>query len=532
MLQANIIITIVEVILLVITFFLLNLVIGIVFKQISRLSWVRNRNEQIATKIETWRRNISRLLAFTCGVLCLLIIGVNGIVIYQGKSVQEYQLNLIGSIPPQFWFNLFGAIFKSVSLLLLVKYSIPLLHRGLDIACDRAQTFDHITANDESVAAFFKLLKNILTNSIWILTISLCSQFLQLPQIVSYYLFVTLKVYLTVTIGLLIVRSLSAIIDTLDALSVEYSNPENLLRFYERFRHLVPVLKKYLEYVIYVGMATLIVPQIDFIAWMAPYIPKAINIISVFFFTGIFIEIANLILEEIILRTAHLTDLQRQRRLTIIPLIKSIIKYLVYFSAGVSILKTINIDPTPILAGAGIIGLAIGFGAQNLINDVVCGFFILFDNYYLVGDYIEVNTASGFVEAIDLRTTRIRHMNGQLYIVRNGEIKDIINYSKEYIYAVVEIAVAPDSNLDRVYKILEAVGEQFKASYAEVLEPTQVDGLEKIGQEELTVRTITKVKPGTSPHMQRILRKMVKDAFDREGIKNFSPQDISVEIKD
>ncbi len=160
-------------------------------------------------------------------------------------------------------------------------------------------------------------------------------------------------------------------------------------------------------------------------------------------------------------------------------------------------LKTINIDPTPILAGAGIIGLAVGLGTQNLVNDLVSGFFILFDNYYLVGDEVEIDDIEGEVEAIDLRTTRIRHDDGQLCILRNGEINNVINYSKEYVYAVVEVGVAYDSNLDRVYQVIQAIGKQLKEKYSEVLEPTHVDGLESFREYDLLIRTITKVKPGT-----------------------------------
>lgn len=230
-------------------------------------------------------------------------------------------------------------------------------------------------------------------------------------------------------------------------------------------------------------------------------------------------QVTNLAIEKLLLGNKSLSDLQRQRRLTIVPLIQSFLKYLIYFTAGIAILKNLNIDPTPILAGAGIVGLAVGFGAQNLINDMVCGFFILFENYYLVGDYIQVKDSQGFVEAIDLRTTRIRHPNGQVQILRNGEIKDIINYSKQYIYAVVEVPVSYKINLDRVYGIIEKIGKDLKENNQDILEPTRVDGVEKFGEHNVLIRTLTKVKPGTHNKTQRLLRKLIKDVFDREGIE-------------
>lgn len=136
-----------------------------------------------------------------------------------------------------------------------------------------------------------------------------------------------------------------------------------------------------------------------------------------------------------------------------------------------------------------------------------------------MGDFIEVSEASGFVEGIDLRTTRIRHPNGQVYIIRNGEIKDVINYSKKYIYAVVEVGVSYESNLAVVYEVLENLGKELNEKYSDVLETTQVDGVVKFEDSSLIIRTITKVKPGKHLPIERVMRKMIKNAFDREDIQ-------------
>ncbi len=158
-----------------------------------------------------------------------------------------------------------------------------------------------------------------------------------------------------------------------------------------------------------------------------------------------------------------------------------------------------------------------------LISDIVCGFFILFENYYLVGDYIEAGkveekTVEGIVEAIELRTTRIRHPNGQLQIIRNGDIGSITNYSKQYIFAVVDVGVPYNSNLAHVYRVIEEVGQELKAKDPDVLEPTQIDGVESLGESNLLLRTLTKVKPGKHIQIQRVLRKMLMDILLREGI--------------
>ncbi|KAB8332171.1 mechanosensitive ion channel family protein [Scytonema tolypothrichoides VB-61278] len=515
-----ILIILAEVVFFVFIFSLFNLLIGIIFRQFNKVSWLQGRTANITFL----RRNISRLLILICVVLCLALIAMNGVIIYRGGNIKEFQLNLVRSIPTQFWLNFLTASLKSVSLLLLVKFSIPPLQRGIESVCDYAKKADQIKANDESTEAFFKVLKQTITNTIWISSAILCAKFFYLPEVVSKYLYIALKIYIIVTLGLLIVKAVATIVDTLDALSLKYSSYNNLLRFYERLRHLIPLFKKCLEYVLYVGIVNLVVPEIEFIAWISAYTPTIVQIIGVFFISNVLIEVAYFILDEFYLRTTDSNDSDRQKRLTLIPLMRSFAKYFIYFTAGVTILKLIGIDPAPILAGAGIVGIAVGLGAQNLINDVVCGFLILFENYYLVGDYVEAGkmeerSVEGIVEAIELRTTHVRHPDGQLQIIRNGDIGSIINYSKQYIYARVEVSVSYDSNLDHVYRVVEKVGQQLKADDHDVLEPTRVAGIENFGEHNLLLLTLTKVKPGKHLHIQRVLRKILKETFSQEEIE-------------
>ncbi|MGJ5634271.1 mechanosensitive ion channel family protein [Nostoc sp. CALU 1950] len=516
----NILIILGEVIFFIVIFSILNLLIGIIFKQFTKLTWLQGRTANITFL----RRSISKILISICVIMCLALVGVNGMVIYRGGNIQEFQLNLIRSLPSQFWINIFTASFKSVSLLLLVKFSIPPLKRGIDWVCDYAKQADQIKANDESIEVFFKVLKRIIVHSLWISSVILCAKFLYIPEVVPKYLYIALKIYIIITIGLLIIKAVATIVDTLDALSLKYSSSNNLLRLYERLRHLIPLFKKSLEYVLYVGIVNLVVPEIEPIAWISAYTPRIVQIIGVFFISNVLIEVVYFILDEFYLKTTDLNDSQQQKRLTLIPLIRSFAKYFVYFTGGVTILKLIGIDPAPILAGAGIVGIAVGLGAQNLINDVVCGFLILFENYYLVGDYVEAGKVEernieGIVEAIELRTTHVRHPDGQLQIVRNGDIGSIINFSKQYIYARVEVSVSYDSNLDHVYRVVEKVGQQLKADEQDVLEPTRVAGLEHFGENNLLLLTLTKVKPGKHLHIQRVLRKILKDTFSQEEIE-------------
>jgi hypothetical protein len=164
-----------------------------------------------------------------------------------------------------------------------------------------AKNYDRITANDEAIEAFFAYLKKTLTNSLWILAGIWCTQFLALPEVIPKYLFIfiVLKAYLAIAFGQLLIKTLTAVFDTLDALSVQYSSPDNLLRYYERFRHLVPALKKCVAYALYIGIAGLIISNIDFIAWIASYTDEIIAIITIFFASSVLIELINVVLEDL-----------------------------------------------------------------------------------------------------------------------------------------------------------------------------------------------------------------------------------------
>jgi small conductance mechanosensitive channel len=153
-----------------------------------------------------------------------------------------------------------------------------------------------------------------------------------------------------------------------------------------------------------------------------------------------------------------------------------------------------------------------------VINDLVSGFFILAESQFLVGDYIEVGTARGVVEAIQLRTTKVRDPNGQLHIVRNGQLAGVVNYSKRYTFAVVEIELPYAADLEKASAALRSVGEELRATHQDVLEPTTLEGVEKFGPSGVVLRTTTRVKPGTHGPVAREYRRRALNALRSMGL--------------
>lgn len=521
----NLLILSFEVSIILIGSFIINSLVNLSLKFLKKLPILKDQNR----RIKLLEKLVRRFIILATVLICLVTISANGILIYQGKDLYQVQSDLIRRIPAKFWIDLGTAILKSTSLLILVKFTIPQVRGGIWRFGDRVKQLELFLEYHGRIDGIFKDFNNIVINSAWLGSFVLSISFFYVPKIINNNLSIALRIYIIIAVGLLLIKLISIAIDIFTKISLNYAIIKERQDLYERLHPLLPLFSKCLNGIIYITIAGLIGEELKLI-WITNSTPKIIQIIVILLCGSFLIPIAEFIIEELLLGDRHLTEIQKKRRLTLKPLIRNFIKYFVYFTAIVSGLKIFGIDPTAILAGAGIVGIAVGFGAQNLINDIVCGFLILFENYYLVGDYIQISlpeedTLEGTVEAIELRTTQIRHPDGQLQIVRNGNIGSIVNYSKEYVYAKVEISVPYDVDLDTIYDIIETVGNKLKRESPDILEATQVDGLEEFGKTSLLIRTITKVKPGKHLELQRCLRRMLKDTFDGQKMKIASHDD-------
>jgi len=515
LLLSNIATIAVEVGLIVIAFLILNGIFKRVFARVidtpSLARW-----QGIASKALSNIRLLLTLIALVC---ILGVIGANLYLMYLGENLPEYTRELIQGIPRQFWIDTGVGLAKILGLVIVAAIILRYVRRLLTFLAARTKAVEGIQANDESIEKFFGTFSRTASVATWLMILALAATWLGLPAVVHESVLLVLRIFLIIGVGTLVWRALAAIIDSADALSNKYIAESKFADIYGRLRSLVRLLRRAIEYVVMVTVATLVVLQVEAIASLADWGPRIIRIIGIIFLARVIKELGQYVLEETLLKTAGLTQQQLQRRETLLPLFRSVVTYSIYFFAGVMILKEIGINPTPILAGAGIAGLAVGLGAQNIINDMVSGFFILFEEHFLVGDFIKIGEAEGVVEMIDLRTTRVRDNAGRHHIIRNGQFVDLVNYSKDYTNAVVEVGVAYESDLNKVFDVLKQTGETMLSENDMVLEATSVKGLDNFGESELLIRTVTRVKPGCHLHVERDLRKRIKDAFDAHDIE-------------
>ncbi|HEY9854828.1 MAG TPA: mechanosensitive ion channel family protein, partial [Stenomitos sp.] len=197
----------------------------------------------------------------------------------------------------------------------------------------------------------------------------------------------------------------------------------------------------------------------------------------------------------------------------------------ILFAATLSLLSAVGINITPILASAGVVGLAVGFGAQSLVKDVITGFFILLEDQYGVGDVVKINDKSGLVEKMNLRITQLRNLSGELITIPNGQVSIVSNQSKEWARALLEIGVAYEADIDHVLKVMVDEGSRLHAEWPDkVLEEPEVNGIQSFGDSSIQLRVVMKTAPLKQWEVASEWRRRVKFAFDREGISIPYPQ--------
>jgi small conductance mechanosensitive channel len=225
--------------------------------------------------------------------------------------------------------------------------------------------------------------------------------------------------------------------------------------------------------------------------------------------------------------TPLLTERRRQRTETIGSVLRSVTSLTVFTVATSMVLSELGFDLGPIIASAGIVGIALGFGAQNLVKDFLNGMFMILEDQYGVGDAIDAGEASGIAEAVGLRTTRLRSVDGTVWHIRNGEIIRIGNMSQGWSRALLDISVAYDTDTDLATRTIKEVADgvwrdpEFSGV---VLEEPEVWGVENLGIDGIAIRLVVKTAPLEQWVVARELRRRIKTPFDAAGIEIPFPQ--------
>ena len=216
-----------------------------------------------------------------------------------------------------------------------------------------------------------------------------------------------------------------------------------------------------------------------------------------------------------------------QRALTMGSLLKSIVSGVIFVIVVIMSISELGYDIAPLIAGAGIIGVALGFGAQSLVKDFLSGIFMIFEDQYGVGDSVNLGEASGVVEAVSLRVTRVRDVDGTVWYVRNGEILRVGNQSQNWSRTVLDIAVGYKEDISRVSRILKEVAHELTEDEGyrdRIIEEPELWGVQSLGPDSVVVRLTLKTMPQQQWVVAREMRERIKARFDEEGIVMPTPR--------
>lgn len=220
------------------------------------------------------------------------------------------------------------------------------------------------------------------------------------------------------------------------------------------------------------------------------------------------------------------------RLATLLPLVRNVLVAAIFAFAVMIVLSGMGVDIAPLFAGAGVIGLAVGFGAQALIRDIFSGGFFLFDDAFRKGEYVELGSIRGTVEKISLRSFQLRHHNGPLHTIPFGEIKQLTNYSRDWVIMKLPLRVTYDTDVDKVRRLVKKLGQEL-LNHPEVgshfIQPLKSQGVVEMEDSAMILRVKFMTKPGDQWQTRKVVYAAIQEAFKREGI-HFANREVTVRI--
>ncbi|WP_442597254.1 mechanosensitive ion channel family protein [Neobacillus sp. D3-1R] len=246
----------------------------------------------------------------------------------------------------------------------------------------------------------------------------------------------------------------------------------------------------------------------------------ALKIVAILILASIVIRIGKIAIHNIFkVRNRAPIRTSERRENTLEKLLDNILTYVISFMAFLMILSTLTIDVKALLAGAGIVGLAVGFGAQSLVKDIISGFFIIFEDQFSVGDFVRIGQFEGTVDEIGLRTTKLKTWTGEVHILPNGSIIEVTNFSLNNSMAVLDISIAYESDIVRAEEVIQQFLETLPEKYEDIVSPPQLLGIQMLGPSDVILRIAAETKPMRHFGITRMLRKDLKLLLDEHGIE-------------
>lgn len=253
-----------------------------------------------------------------------------------------------------------------------------------------------------------------------------------------------------------------------------------------------------------------------------------IMVVNVLIFYAL-IKVANFFIDKFVDKiTSYKDDFEYKKQLiTLKSIVKSITDTILVIFAIMFILNGLGVDIRPILTAAGVLGVAVGFGAKRFFEDIITGLSLILEGQIRVGDYVDISGHEGVVEKIDIKLVKIRDLQGRVHYIRNGMIDTVVNYTREFSYYIFDIGISYDESVDKVINVLKKIDENFRENSElrhDVLAPLEILGLDKFDDSAVVIRARIKTKPIKQWAVGRAFNQEIKRTFDELGIEIPFPQ--------
>jgi small conductance mechanosensitive channel len=261
---------------------------------------------------------------------------------------------------------------------------------------------------------------------------------------------------------------------------------------------------------------------------LTKYVWVIVQVVLIYILSRVVIKVADKTIQHLlVVRERSPLKLDARRTKTLGKLVHNLISYTVNFITILLILDQFGVNLGPLLAGAGVLGLAIGFGAQSLVKDVITGFFIIFEDQFAVGDVVQIDQFKGTVEEIGIRITRIKSWTGEVYIIPNGNIKQVTNFSVYNSLAVVDVGIAYEADLDKAAEVLTDTIERYYENNTKLAQKPEFLGVQALSGSEVKLRITAECQPNMQGAVARELHALLKKQLDANRIEAAYPKTVT-----
>lgn len=452
-----------------------------------------------------WSGQLSRLLVLATTLISVALLGGAVLLSWYEQDVGDYAwrwaLVLLEDPAAVAWTvaELLGVVFAALTLYFILSGLLRVITEGVGRLLDLAR-----------YGAQLDLLASRLRAALrWTLVLGVALHAIGLSPAAEparYPLMVLTYIVVGFTVSRALVASSQLLVDVLLEVAQARAERSSLFLYLSRLDRLVPVTKRVLDYFFYVGTAALVLEQLTPDTPLARIGLMALRVIAILYVSRVIVEVGALAIVETLSPGETETDAAtRHQRATLIPVATSLTRYVTYIIGIAMALGELGLDTTPLLAGAGLIGIAVGLGAQAIVSDLVSGFFILFEGLFLVGHRIFLGEVEGVVEEIGVRVTKVRDNAGVLHCIPNGEIRTVASCSHSYVNSIVEFHLPYELDLPRAFATIKDHFAAARANYSDVLGETELI-VEQLHSSHIVVRAVTRVKPGKDDEMNEALR--------------------------